>query len=196
MNRRITLVLATVGTLALGATVFHAPIARAADKITSVFVANDPQHPVPVQQQGVVSVRQQGTAQVDDPLAPGRDPSTKNTSDLIHPGEAVTISPNVPPGKRFVATSVSASILSGNSAFRTTAAACALRAGASEGWTHLIATLPGQMSSLNDGRWGAQHTMLTVLEAGQVLTLNCSYAGSVSASTELWVSVGGYFLPA
>jgi hypothetical protein len=66
----IPALLLIVGSVALGATVFRAPLATAAGGIPSMLVANDKQHALPVEEQnldaeGNIKVHEQGTADVN-----------------------------------------------------------------------------------------------------------------------------------
>jgi hypothetical protein len=59
-----------LGSVVLGATVFHEPVANAAQQVVNAFVTNDAAHPVPVQEQradanGNIKVHEQGTANVN-----------------------------------------------------------------------------------------------------------------------------------
>jgi hypothetical protein len=62
--------LLVLGSVVLGATVFPTPLATAAGGIPSMFVANDNQHPLPVEERNVdaagnIKVHEQGTADVN-----------------------------------------------------------------------------------------------------------------------------------
>jgi hypothetical protein len=62
--------LLVLGSVVLGATVFRAPLATAAGGVPSMFVANDNQHALPVEEQnldtnGNLKVHEQGTADVN-----------------------------------------------------------------------------------------------------------------------------------
>jgi hypothetical protein len=93
------LVLASV---VLGATVFREQVARAAASMPQVFVANDTSHPVPVREQGTVSVTSS-----DDP---GRSAFAFFQSDSWESGEdSHHVDFTVPAGKRLVIDAVSIS---------------------------------------------------------------------------------------
>jgi hypothetical protein len=196
LRRRARTLLALTVALCLGGVLFGGPGAHAATALLNVFVSNDAAHPVPVRQQGTVAVQQQGTASVRDELAPGATATRTDTHTSPQQNSPEVITPTVPAGKKFIIQSISAMMVSNSSGFDLTAGYCLLRLVPPGGeFGGFFATLVGEMSG-HENVWAANEQTFIPLLAGEKLEIQCRYAGGVYPSTELDVSVGGYFVPA
>jgi hypothetical protein len=105
MVRKLVVALILVAvSVVLGATVLREPIARAAEKLTPVFVTNDAANAVPVAQQGTADVRvanaslpvqQQGTADVRVTNA-ALPVQQQGTADVRVTNGSLTVAPAAP----------------------------------------------------------------------------------------------------
>jgi len=195
-----------LGSIVLGATVFREDVARATGLASApVSIVS------PLDANGNVKVRDQGTANVDvtnfpttqptrDVNAPGQSP-VANTFELSANAPQQfsfeTISPEVPSGERFIATYFSAVMFSNDVDNPITDGACILYLVTGSGPldTHLFNVIGGSMVPLA-AAWSGSEKVFVPLSAGQKIEATCDFSGSTQVDTVLHGDLGGYFVPA
>ena len=176
-----------LGSAVLGATVLREPFAWAATPFQSVLVANTADNPV--------LVKQQGTAEVKDVLAPGAKPFKQTFRWLTQPSgirAEQAITPPVGAGETLIVTHLSAVGRSLNAAFDVTGGSCVLflYAGTSR---DIVGAYQG-MTTFNT--FTVNEELTFPLDEGESLALNCLLVSGTDAANNMFGATTGYVVPA